>query len=193
MSSRPIRRALLALLCAATLVRCGGGDDLTLPSEGLPTAIAVLAGDAEPLSGAMRLRTALGTVEVDIVGASLVEAPATTVGAPTMELPTAPAREPDACYDVRAVGETTNRALTLASPAGSVSHQLRRPTRLCVTTAKTDELAARLCYRVQRSAAVTGDTSTAPTTITSALGTATGTLGPVEEICLPADVVNDTP
>ncbi len=47
MSSRPIRRALLALLCAATLVRCGGGDDLTLPSEGLPTAIAVLAGDGQ--------------------------------------------------------------------------------------------------------------------------------------------------
>ena len=84
--------------------------------------------------------------------------------------------------------------MTLRTSLGAVCHRSGRPTRLCVIAPDADQdgpLTARLCYRVRRNGTDAADAAT--TTIASTFGTASGALGPVEELCLPAEVVPDAP
>ncbi len=55
---RPLRRLLVPLLALLAAVRCGGGD-VTLPEEGLPTAIAIIGGDAQSAVVGVRVTDSL--------------------------------------------------------------------------------------------------------------------------------------
>ncbi len=55
---RPLRRLLVPVLTLLAVVRCGGGD-VTLPEEGLPTAIAIVGGDAQSAMVGVRVTDSL--------------------------------------------------------------------------------------------------------------------------------------
>ena len=58
-------RWLGPLVVLAAAVNCGGGDSLTVPSEGLPTAIVKVAGDAQ--SGTVTLPLADTLVVLSLI------------------------------------------------------------------------------------------------------------------------------
>jgi hypothetical protein len=151
------------------------------------------ADDGALSSGELRLRTALGDIDVEVLGSTFVEATATALPARSPLLDQT--SEPQSCWDVRPLSETEDRTVTLGTPTESSRYRTAGPTRLCTIAAPPDDddapLAVRLCYRVRRR----GTDAAGPTAITirDAFGTASGTLGTVEEICLPSEVVAETP
>ncbi len=64
-SFRSTYRWLVPLVVIAAVVNCGGGDSLTVPSEGLPTAIVKVAGDAQSGPVALPLTDTLVVLVTD--------------------------------------------------------------------------------------------------------------------------------